>query len=586
MSITPHGNGCLRGRRLDRSRTRRRRGGWGGVGDDPSRPLRTLVPAQVVRLEDRTLLAIAPPVGIATFVSTQNNEAASTSITVPLTQPVAVGNTVLVTVAMDPTAGAVSATDSKGNAYQLDADVTNGSGTEGVRTLVFSAPVTAALTTSDTITVNFPTTVAKTVSAVKVAGLVAANRVDRVSTNGASGPTPSSGATAPTSQPDELLLGVVGNEVGAGQTFSAGGGFTALPRGTSGAGVVSTLHVSVFPEYRIVTGAGSYTASGTLSYNGPPGPTQWSAAVVTYRVAVPTVVSIERAASSSNPTNAGSVPFTVTFSEPVTGVDAGDFQVAGSGVSGATVGTVSGGGNVYTVTVNTGSGDGTVGLNLIDNDTIRDSDLNPLGGTGTGNGSFTTGQVFTIDKTAPAVTQVLVHWGTSQVFDVTTLPLVDGSPRTLPWFNVSQIDVVFSEDVVGATPSNLTLTATTASASGFSYTSSTHTATWSTLGLTPSGIDRIILFVNGSSPNGVHDASGNFLAGGNFTRTYFTLPGDFNGDGTVTINDAVGVRDQIGQPINPSNIWADMDGDGDIDVTDYNLSRSRIRTTKVAAAAT
>jgi hypothetical protein len=51
------------------------------------------------------------------------------------------------------------------------------------------------------------------------------------------------------------------------------------------------------------------------------------------------------------------------------------------------------------VTVNTGSGDGTIRLNVVDNDTIMDGSSFPLGGTGTGNGSFITGQVYTINKT-------------------------------------------------------------------------------------------------------------------------------------------------------------------------------------------
>ena len=54
------------------------------------------------------------------------------------------------------------------------------------------------------------------------------------------------------------------------------------------------------------------------------------------------------------------------------------------------------------MTVNTGSNDGTVGLNLVDDDSIQDSGNRKLGGTGLGNGNFT-GQVYTVDKTAPTV---------------------------------------------------------------------------------------------------------------------------------------------------------------------------------------
>src|SRR5262249_21398231 len=115
----------------------------------------------------------------------------------------------------------------------------------------------------------------------------------------------------------------------------------------------------------------------------------------------PTVSSITRA--DANPNNGGSVHFTVTFSESVTGVDTTDFTLTNTGISGASVSSVTGSGTTYTVTVNTGTGDGTIRLDLIDDDSIADLAGNKLGGTGTGNGNFTAGEVYTIDKTAPSV---------------------------------------------------------------------------------------------------------------------------------------------------------------------------------------
>jgi large repetitive protein len=121
----------------------------------------------------------------------------------------------------------------------------------------------------------------------------------------------------------------------------------------------------------------------------------------------PAVQSIDRADAS--PTNAASVSWTVTFSKNVSGIDSGDFQLANSGLGGSSsITSVVQGVNAatYTVTASTGTGNGTLGLNLVDNDSITDSAGNKLGGTGTsgaGDGSFT-GQVYTIDKTAPTVT--------------------------------------------------------------------------------------------------------------------------------------------------------------------------------------
>lgn len=108
---------------------------------------------------------------------------------------------------------------------------------------------------------------------------------------------------------------------------------------------------------------------------------------------IPTVISSVR--SPMNPNTSG-LNFTVTFSEQVTGVDTTDFSLTTTGVTGASVSSVTGSGNSYVVNVNGGSGSGTVRLNVIDNDTIIDAASKPLGGVGAGNGSFTTGQTYTV----------------------------------------------------------------------------------------------------------------------------------------------------------------------------------------------
>ena len=118
-------------------------------------------------------------------------------------------------------------------------------------------------------------------------------------------------------------------------------------------------------------------------------------------VVPPTVQSVNRAGAS--PTNAGSVSWTVTFSEPVTGVDTSDFALVPGSVTGAVISSVTGSGSQYVVAAGTGSGNGTLGLNVVDNDSIVDTAANPLGGAGSGNGNFT-GQSYTIDRTAPSVT--------------------------------------------------------------------------------------------------------------------------------------------------------------------------------------
>ncbi|MEZ6032438.1 MAG: hypothetical protein R3C17_05070 [Planctomycetaceae bacterium] len=87
----------------------------------------------------------------------------------------------------------------------------------------------------------------------------------------------------------------------------------------------------------------------------------------------PYMVSIDRNPSGAF-TNASSVDFAATFSEPVTGVDVADFSLVAGGTIASTLTTVTNSGDDihYTITVSGITGDGTLGLNLVDNGTIKD----------------------------------------------------------------------------------------------------------------------------------------------------------------------------------------------------------------------
>src|SRR6185436_18326138 len=86
----------------------------------------------------------------------------------------------------------------------------------------------------------------------------------------------------------------------------------------------------------------------------------------------PTVSSVTRA--DPNPAAALAVHFTVTFSEAVSGVNTtapfDDFALSTNGVTGASITSVSGSGDTYSVTVNTGTGEGTIRLDVVDDDSI------------------------------------------------------------------------------------------------------------------------------------------------------------------------------------------------------------------------
>ncbi|MCO8124166.1 beta-propeller fold lactonase family protein [Stieleria sp. TO1_6] len=89
------------------------------------------------------------------------------------------------------------------------------------------------------------------------------------------------------------------------------------------------------------------------------------------------------------------LPFVVTFTEPVSGVDGSDFLLDSIGVTDATISSITDRGNatVFDILVDTGTGDGTIALRLADDDSIVDSSGRPLGGMGIGNGDASSSAV-------------------------------------------------------------------------------------------------------------------------------------------------------------------------------------------------
>jgi len=114
------------------------------------------------------------------------------------------------------------------------------------------------------------------------------------------------------------------------------------------------------------------------------------------------VKAVVRAGASPAVQNS-SAAYTVTFTAPVTGVDATDFQLTTAGLTGAGVTDVTGSGTTYNVVVNTGtptSAGATLRLDVADDDTVKDSANAPLGGAGAGNGNYTSGEVYAVSSLA------------------------------------------------------------------------------------------------------------------------------------------------------------------------------------------
>ena len=88
----------------------------------------------------------------------------------------------------------------------------------------------------------------------------------------------------------------------------------------------------------------------------------------------PTVQSINRFSPAGESTNASSVTWRVTFSESVTGVDSSDFALAPTVTGAGSVSVSPVNGSTYDVSASTGSGNGALGLDLVEVDhSIKDA---------------------------------------------------------------------------------------------------------------------------------------------------------------------------------------------------------------------
>jgi hypothetical protein len=104
--------------------------------------------------------------------------------------------------------------------------------------------------------------------------------------------------------------------------------------------------------------------------------------------------SITLATGWTNPTSETNVGFVVTFSQPVTNVDIADFETTTTGtITGESIVSVNGSGAVYGVIVNTGTGSGTLRLDIPVTATIVD-----LSGDAPTNLPFISGETYTIQK--------------------------------------------------------------------------------------------------------------------------------------------------------------------------------------------
>ena len=179
-----------------------------------------------------------------------------------------------------------------------------------------------------------------------------------------------------------------------------------------------------------------------------------------------------------------------------------------------------------------------------------------------------------------------------------SIPTGSAQLKALPWNNLNQIKVQFSEDVA-VDAADLTLTGTNGGQyqfSGYSYDSATHVATWTLatsigsdkllIDLAADGLDPIVdlddsLALDGEWTNGSSTfASGNGTADGDFEFRVNVLPGDVSQDGLVSAVDygRVYAKRNTSTTVGAYDPILDVNGSGDINATDYQFVQGKLGT--------
>lgn len=236
----------------------------------------------------------------------------SYSLTVPAGATTVAGRHLVVSYLFsDNTAQVTSIVDTQGNSYQVDVNVSN-AGSSGLRLAVASARITTPLSGGDRITVTQSTsTTYHAMQVVEFDNLAPTSWADRTATGNSSRASTdvTTAATAPTSQPTETAVAVVGfgdtsAEIASGNGFAEVGSVTVER---------NAKRKTVAMAAKNLASSEAVAYAGVLSTK-----MQSVAAVVTYRTVETSPPAPPTAGFTAAPTS-GAAPLAVQFTDTSSG---------------------------------------------------------------------------------------------------------------------------------------------------------------------------------------------------------------------------------------------------------------------------
>ena len=176
----------------------------------------------------------------------------------------------------------------------------------------------------------------------------------------------------------------------------------------------------------------------------------------------------------------------------------------------------------------------------------------------------------TLTVTSANVASASVQWGTSgsaTLLDASGGRLLPtGRTNDIDWFNISSLTITLDRSIPSLAPADVSVIGSVGGSYGSVRISGSGTTWVITLAKVIANADKVIVTIGNTQLT-------------TYQRELDVLPGDYNDDGVVSSADVTLLNNAT---VAPYNLFADLNGDGLIDINDGKLARGKIGTKRVS----